>query len=56
MIAAKKIWLKDKAEEMKQGKKKLKHKETEMLLKKKEESEGLRSKGSQKDQRITEHK
>ena len=35
MIAAKKICLKDKAEGRKQGKKKLKHKEAEMLLKKK---------------------
>ena len=34
MIAAKKIWLKEKAEGRQQGNKKLKHKEVEMLLKK----------------------
>ena len=33
MIAAKKTWLKDKAEGRQQGKKKLKHNEVEMLLK-----------------------
>ena len=35
MIVTKKIWLKDKVEGRQQGKKKLKHKEVEMLLKKK---------------------
>ena len=35
MIVAKNIWLEDKAEGRQQGKKKLKHKEGEMLLKKK---------------------
>ena len=34
MIAAKKTWLKDKVEGGQQGKKKLKHNEAEMLLKK----------------------
>ena len=34
MIVAKKIWLKDKAEGRQQGKKKLKHNEVDMFLKK----------------------
>ena len=34
MIAAKKIWLKEKAEGRQKRKKKLKHKEAEMFLKK----------------------
>ena len=35
MIVAKKTWLKDKAKDRQQGKKKLKHNEAEMLLKEK---------------------